>query len=324
MTIREINSAGETMIYGTVGTVAIEKGHMVAQLAADGTIVAAGTALSGPCIGVAQHSAAIGASIIIETNGVYVFENGTAGDACTAATLHGYTVYCFNSYTVYDNSAGGTLFSAGQYMGLNADGKVKVKITPGFIAAADTDINLLQASGISAAAAMPVGILGARLVGGTVLPAWVDDGAASSPGIIVVNSKAFGIRWNNHGTPTAVWTQFVMPDDIDTAANATLEFLVSKIGATVGDAVKITASAFNNVATALHDADADFGGDSSALVGNATSKTITKLTLSLTAANLAAAGSVVSLSVKPKDGTLGTDDAILHGINLVYKRKLLT
>lgn len=323
MTERAIVSAGDTLIYGTVGTVAIEKGHMVAQLAADGTIVAAGTALSGPCIGVAQHAAAVGASIAIETNGVYVFENGAGGNACTAATLHGYTVYCGNSYTVYDNSAGGTLFSAGQFMGLNADGRVKVMITPGFIAAADTDIDLLQASGISAAASMPISILGSRLAAGTVLPAFVDDAAASSPGIIVVNSKAFGIRWNNHATPTAVWTNFVMPADIDTAANATLEFLVSKSGATVGDAVKITATAFNNVAAALHDADTDFGGDSSALVGNATAKTITKLTLSLTAANLAAAGSVVSLSFKPKDGTLGTDDAILHGVNLVYKRKLL-
>lgn len=325
MTVRDIRSIGEggRLIYGTVGATAIEAGHLVAQLAADGKIVAAGTALSGPAIGVAQHSAAPDAVVQIETDRVFVFENGTAGDACSDATLYGYTVYCGNSYTVFNNSAGGTLFSAGQFMGLDADGKVKIHVTPGFIAAADTDINLIKASGVSAAASMPVGILGARLAAGTVLPAFVDDAAASSPGIIVVNSKAFSIRWNNHATPTAVWTSFVMPADIDTAANATLEFLVSKSGATVGDAVKITASLFNNVATALHDADADFGGDSTALVGNATAKTITKLTLSLAAANLAAAGSVVSLSVKPKDGTLGTDDAVLHGINLVYKRKLL-
>lgn len=323
MTERAIVSAGETMIYGVVGTVAIEKGHMVAQLAADGTIVPAGTALSGPCIGVAQHSAAVGAAIIIETNGVYLFDNGTAGNACTAATLHGYTVYCGNSYTIYDNSGGGTLFSAGQYMGLDADGKVKVKITPGYIAAADTDINLLQASGVSAAASMPICFTSAILAAGTPLAAFADN-ASSNPGLTLVDSKSVGIRWNNNANQTAVWTKFTMPADIDTAANATLEFLVSKSGATVGDATKITATLFNQVATALHDADADFGGDSSALVGNATAKTVSKLTLTLTAADLAAAGSAVSLSFKPKDGTLGTDDAILHGVNLVYKRKLLS
>jgi len=323
MTERAIVSAGETMIYGVVGTVAIEKGHMVAQLAADGTIVPAGTALSGPCIGVAQQNAAPGAAIIIETNGVYLFDNGTAGNACTAATLHGYTVYCGNSYTIYDNSGGGTLFSAGQYMGLDADGKVKVKITPGYIAAADTDINLLQASGISAAASMPICFTSAILAAGTPLAAFADN-ASSNPGLTLVDSKSVGIRWNNNASQTAVWTKFTMPADIDTAANATLEFLVSKSGATVGDAVKITATLFNQVATALHDADADFGGDSSALVGNATAKTVSKLTLTLTAADLAAAGSAVSLSFKPKDGTLGTDDCILHGVNLVYKRKLLS
>lgn len=323
MSERAIFSAGESMIYGVVGTVAIEKGHMVAQLAADGTIVAAGTALSGPCIGVAQHSAAVGAAIIIETNGVYLFENGSGGNACTAATLHGYTVYCGNSYTIYDNSAGGTLFSAGQYMGIDADGKVKVKITPGYIVAADTDIALLQASGISAAARTPICFTSAIVAAGTPLAAFADN-ASSNPGLTLVDSKSVGIRWNNNAVQAAVWTKFTMPADIDTAANATLEFLVSKSGATVGDAVKITATAFNQVATALHDADTDFGGDSSALVGNATAKTVSKLTLTLTAADLAAAGSAVSLSFKPKDGTLGTDDAILHGVNLVYKRKLLS
>lgn len=134
--IRTVGSGG-MILQGTVGTVAIEAGHMVAQLAADGTIVAAGTALSGPCIGVALHAAAIGAQIEIETDRVFEFANGTAGDACSSATLYGYTVYCGNSYTVYDNDAGGTLFSAGQFVGLTSDStpRVKVKITPGYIAA---------------------------------------------------------------------------------------------------------------------------------------------------------------------------------------------
>ncbi|HNU69674.1 MAG TPA: hypothetical protein PKG82_11040 [Myxococcota bacterium] len=38
----------------------------------------------------------------------------------------------------------------------------------------------------------------------------------------------------------------------------------------------------------------------------------------------ASSGSAVTMSYKPKDGTLGTDDAILHGVRLVYSGKALT
>jgi hypothetical protein len=91
-----------------------------------------------------MHSAAIGAEIDIETNRVFEFANGTGGNACSSATLFGYTVYCGNSYTIYDNSAGGTLFSAGQFVGLTTDAtpRCKVLITPGYIAAASDAANV--------------------------------------------------------------------------------------------------------------------------------------------------------------------------------------
>lgn len=162
------------------------------------------------------------------------------------------------------------------------------------------------------------------LAAGTPMAAFADNAGASAPGVTLVDSKCMGIRWNNHANQVAVFTRFDMPDDIDITANASLKFLVSKSGATVGDAVKMTVACFNNVAGVAHDVDGDFGGDTGALVGNALAKTITELSLTLTAANLAAAGSGVTMSFKPKDGTLGTDDAICTGIRLVYKRKPLT
>jgi len=99
---------------------------------------------------------------------------------------------------------------------------------------------------------------------------------------------------------------------------------VSKTGATVGDATKITVEAFNQVDGATHDADADYGGDTDAVVGDAVAKTLDVLTLVLAAVNLPAAGSRISLSMHPKDGTLGTDDLCIHRVWAEYTRKLRT
>ena len=113
----------------------------------------------------------------------------------------------------------------------------------------------------------------------------------------------------------------MIPRDADTSKAATLVFKASKVGATIGDAVKFTVTAFNQATGALHDADANFGGDSSAMTGDATSKTVQSVTLTLAAADLGLPGDNVSLSFKPKDGTLGTDDCVLFGIELQYRKK---
>ena len=158
------------------------------------------------------------------------------------------------------------------------------------------------------------------LAAGTPMAAFADN-AASAPGITLADSKAMGIRWNNNATQVAVWTRFLLPNDIDTNFDAVLELYASKTGATVGDATTFTVAAFNNALGALHDADADFGGATSAMTGNATAKTVQKVTRTLALADLGVAGEPVSLSFKPTDGTLGTDDVILEGMRLKYRRK---
>jgi hypothetical protein len=92
----------------------------------------------------------------------------------------------------------------------------------------------------------------------------------------------------------------------------------------VADATTFTVTAFFQTVAALHDADADCGGTTSALTGNATAKTVAELTLSITGADLPPSPSVLTFSIKPTDGTLGTDDAIVHGIWFEYTRKTLT
>lgn len=166
-------------------------------------------------------------------------------------------------------------------------------------------------------------LTGAILAAGTPMAAFADNAGASAPGITLANSKAVGLRWNNNESQTAVWLGSIpIPADFDITADAVLNVLASKTGATSGDATTFTIAAFNNASGALHDADSDFGGATSAMTGNATAKTIQKVTRTLALADLAANPNAISMSIKPTDGTLGTDDVIVHAVYLEYKRKL--
>lgn len=147
------------------------------------------------------------------------------------------------------------------------------------------------------------------------------DGASATPGTQMTNSKTASIRWNNHATPGAIVGCVAMPQDLDEASDVEIHFLVSKVGATVGDATVITVGAFEQTVAALHDADADFGGDTGAVVGNAATKTVTELSATLALANVHAPPSAMTFTIKPKAGTLGTDDFLIHAAWLEYTRK---
>ena len=181
----------------------------------------------------------------------------------------------------------------------------------------------LDAHAVSAQKQISVHLGTGILAAGTPMAAFADN-AASQPGVTLVNSKAMGIRWNNNGTQVAVFYQIDMPQDIDDTAPLVLHALVSKSGATLGDAVKLTVAGFFQTVAALHDADTDVGGDSNALTGDATAKTVTELTYTISAADLPASPSSLTFSIKPKDGTLGTDDCIVSSLWFEYTGKLLT
>ncbi len=149
------------------------------------------------------------------------------------------------------------------------------------------------------------------------------DGDTTTPGTELSNSKAVSVRWNNHATPGAIAFTVPMPQDLDDAANVVFHALVSKTGATVGDATKLTIGAYEQTVGALHDADTNFGGDTGAVTGDATAKTVTELTRTLALADIHATPSAITLTIAPKAGTLGTDDLLLHACWLEYKGKLL-
>jgi len=149
------------------------------------------------------------------------------------------------------------------------------------------------------------------------------DGASPTPGWSA-GDEGFGIRWNNHANPDPIATGVPIPPDLDASSDVIVHILAAKVGATVGDAVTWLIEAFNNVDGALYDADADFGGTSSAMTGDAATKTCQEETLTLAAANVAGSPCVLNLTLQPTDGTLGTDDVILLGVWLEYTRKILT
>lgn len=150
------------------------------------------------------------------------------------------------------------------------------------------------------------------------------NGVSTTPGTQFTDSKTTAVRWNNDAAPGAIALTVPYPADLNDAADVVFHALVSKVGATLADATKLTVGAFEIVPGALHDADADFGGDTNAVVGDATSKTVTELTLTLALANVHAYPAALCLTIKPKAGTLGTDDLLLHSAWLEYKAKLLT
>jgi hypothetical protein len=191
------------------------------------------------------------------------------------------------------------------------------------VTTAQSDIDDLQADALTAHAMLPLDILG-----GITLAAGVGVSAAapatSVPGTAMADAKSPVVKWLAHATPAAFCVSEPVPADLDDTQDVIFHALVSKSGATVGDATKLTVAAFEVVPGALHDADSDFGGDTGAVVGDATAKTVTELTLTLAAGNIHAYAEAIALQIKPKAGTLGTDNFYLHSAWLEYTRKLRT
>jgi hypothetical protein len=158
------------------------------------------------------------------------------------------------------------------------------------------------------------------LADGTPLALFV-AGASTVPGLFLTDSKLFSVRWNNDAAPDPIISSFHMPSDVDITQDMIVHFRASKTGATLADAATFGMSAFNQVDGALHDADVSFGGTSSAMVGNATAKTVQNVTLTLLAANLAAHPTSVTIAVQPTAGTLTTDDLCLIEVYIQYTRK---
>lgn len=240
------------------------------------------------------------------------WENDTAPNNVTAAH-RGSMCYIKDSTTVSSSSNSSARSVAGMVFNVGAAG---VQVLSGFGSTGGTG-----ASGNPGALEIPVPIMSSILAAGTPLAAFA-DGASATPGLALANSKAVGVRWNNHATPSAICAVVPLPEDLDDGEDITVQLLVSKIGATVGDATTFDVAAFFLLEGSLHDADADAGDTSDALDGDATSKTLSVLTVTIDAADVPAGSKALTLTIKPTNGTLGTDDVILHDVKLLCVRSL--
>ncbi len=235
-------------------------------------------------------------------------EYGVKGVAYTGtAPKTGDVVYVVDNQTVSRSSAGGTRGVAG-VCSETRDGQCFVLFSP----------ELAASLTVSMLGMVPIALTSFVDADGDPLAKFVD---AASPtfGFALANSEALCLRWNNDASPGTARSQVGLPPDLDDAEDITLEFLCSKSGATDADDTALTIAAFLISAGDLHDADADAGGATNALVGTATAKTTAVLSRTIAAADVPAGARSMSFSVTPT--LLATDDLLIHEIRLRYQKK---
>ncbi len=280
----------------------------------------------GRCRRTVDNTDGSNGDLVVEAErGVFNYANSGAADEITIDDR--FTVcYVVDDQTVAKTNGTNTRARAGFVWDVRDDGSVDVKLGAFEtldLTAVENDVSDLTTDALSAKAVINLPILsGVLLSTGVGISAAAPSGAA--PGTAIADSKSAVVKWLANATPGAFCLNVPVPADLDDTATVVFHALVSKSGATVGDAVKLTVAAFENVPAALHDADVDFGGDTGAVVGNAAAKTVTELTLTFAAADIHAYAESIALQIKVKAGTLGTDNCYLHAAWLEYTRKLRT
>lgn len=335
-TVRLTPNAGVYPARGTYPIAAdtlIKKGWQVA-LDTNGRAVPAGTIASGALVGIGKASATFdntggdaGDMDVQVEYGVFGYFSAAGGGDDIAADDVRKTAFLVDNQTVALTSNAGARGIAGIITEVR-DGLVWVYQGPhvaGLIAIAASevsDVDSLQADAVTANAIMRIPLTSFLDADGDPLAKFVSAGSPTF-GFNLADSEALNLRWNNDATPGTALCQIALPPDLDDTAAAQLEFLCSKSGATVGDATTLTITAFIIAAGDLHDADANAGGVTGALVGNAAAKTTALLSLTIAAADIPASARSMTFTVTPTAGTLGTDDLMIHDVRLRYKRKLL-
>lgn len=285
-------------------------------------------------IGYTKYAVATGGLVAVEGRmGNFVKEVVSAEAFVVGATLYGAA-----AGQVKDSSAGSAIgiaveeaTASGQIVRMIDFGVLST--TAATVSVADTGLFTSETDVEAALAEIYQSLLTAKGIINIPTPAFDSAGVAlaafvsadSATGGYCVTAKGLGIRWNNHATPgPAVGIKVAVPPDMNEAADAVLHILAAKTGATIGDATTFTVLAYNNVVGDAYDADSSFGGATDAMDGDATAKDVQHLTLTLALANLAAYPAAIELTIKPTNGTLGTDDVIMLAAWIEYQKKLLT
>lgn len=234
-------------------------------------------------------------------------------DISGTTPLPGDNLYVVDNQTVSIDSSSGTRGFAGKCTEVRTN---VAGTSQAFVQMGPT----VASSGAGSPGLVSVPLTAFTLATGAPLAIFAD---ASSPtfGLTVLGSESLAIRWNNDAAPGTAFFSVSVPPDFDEARDCYLEFVCSKSGATVGDATTLTTTVFAIAVGDLYDADADAGGVTNALTGNAVAKTTALLSRTIAAADLPAGIRTLNVSVKPTAATLGTDDLFIHEARLRYVRK---
>lgn len=216
-------------------------------------------------------------------------------------------VYVVDNQTVSTSSAGGTRGVAGFVTEVRDD----IFGTPQTYVHSGPSVTAAAATSLQGVIAIPVSDV--RLATGAVLPAFSDD---SADGLALVNSEAFGIRFNN-GVFDDMATSVALPDDVDSTMDMTLHVLGFRIGGADPTAV-LTFEAFFQEVGSAHTADSDAGGDTTPFDGATTIVTVETLTLA--AADIPDSPSGLTLTIVA-EAALDADDLVVVGMWLEYTRK---
>ena len=148
------------------------------------------------------------------------------------------------------------------------------------------------------------------------------NGAAD--GFTQLTNKEIALRWNNDANPTKMAARFIIPPDLDPAADILVHFLgaIIKAGANEADSPTITCEGYFAALGAAMLADANCGGESGEFLTAQTDKWQEK-TLTIAAADIPAGASVLTLIFNPTDGQLPADDFALADLWLEATRQIL-
>jgi hypothetical protein len=148
---------------------------------------------------------------------------------------------------------------------------------------------------------------------------------AGADGFTQLTNKEVALRWNNGANPTKMAARFIIPPDLDPAADIVVHFLgaIIKAGGAEADSPTITCEAYFAALGAAMLADANCGGVSGEFLTAQADKWQEK-TLAIALADIPAVASVLTLIFNPTDGELPADDFALAGVWLEVTRRILT
>lgn len=283
-------------------------------------------------IGITEYAAATGTPVAVKLRTAPGIHEGIASEVLAVGAV----LYAAAAGKVKDTSDGTAIGIAVD--AATADGDIirfidftTISTTAATISIADAGNIITGATVEAALAEIMVGMKTAqytiapcaiRLETGAAVAAFANAGA---DGWAQLGNKELAIRWNNGANPTKIAFVYVLPQDLNDAADAIVHFVgaIVKAGGDEADSPTLTVEAYFQSVGADPSADTDCGGTSGEFLTTADANYQEK-TLTLALADVPAAPTILTLIVNPTDGQLGTDDFVLQPPWLEITRKCLT